>query len=212
MDALTPLQGNRPRTPIQSRAQEKRDRILAAAFELFSERGYDAVGMRDIAAAAGVSIGSVYAYFADKKQTFVEVFALYAKELEQSFFNQIDSNVSDRVDIEEFVYSLIGRFFDIFRKHLMMHRDCIIMSLTDDQVRSAYAELERRGEETLVSSFAKRFGDLIDVRDIEAARLVVHKTVDEIIQYLLFYEVEIDRDRIFRETARMIARYLEKRE
>jgi AcrR family transcriptional regulator len=212
MEESSLIPGIRTRTPVQTRAQEKRDRILDAAFDLFSKRGYDAVGMRDIAAGAGVSIGTVYAYFADKRQTFVEVFSLYSKELERTFFSQIDRNVPDRLDIEAFVYTLIRRFYDIFRERLNIHRDCVIMSLTDDQIRSVYTGLERRGEETLVGSFLERFGGQIEMRDSEAARLVVHKAIDEIIQYLLFYEVEIDKDRVFRETARMIARYLEKRE
>ncbi len=84
------------RTPIQPRAQEKREKILNAAFELFSERGYDAVGMRDIAAAAGVSIGTVYAYFADKKRIFIEVFALYSAELKRAFLNHIDRDLAGR--------------------------------------------------------------------------------------------------------------------
>ncbi len=85
------------------------------------------------------------------------------------------------------------------------------MSLLDDQAGSIYAELERRGEEAVVGAFFDRFRDRIDVADTPAVQFVVHKTIDEIIQYLLFYEVPINRDRIFRETARMIARYLEKR-
>ena len=213
MDENAPRERNKPgaRTPVQPRAQEKRDRVLSAAFDLFSRLGYDAVGMRDIAAAAGVSIGTVYAYFVDKKKTFVEVCALYSAELEHSFFNHIDEGLPDHPDVEEFVYGVIRRFFDIFRTHINIHRDCVIMSLTDDQVRSVYTALERRGEETVVGAFTERFGDRIEVRDAEAARLVIHKTIDEIIQYLLFYEVPVDRDRVFRETARMIARYLEKR-
>jgi AcrR family transcriptional regulator len=199
------------RTPVQSRAQEKRERILYAAFDLFSERGYDAVGMRDIAAASEVSIGTVYAYFADKKSIFVEVFAFYSAELERSFFNSIGGDLPEHPDIEEFIYGIITRFFDIFESRHRMLRDCVIISLTDKHVRSVYTALERRGEETIVGAFSERFGDRIEVRDAEAARLIIHKTIDEIIQYLLFYEVSIDHDRVFRETARMIARYLEKR-
>jgi hypothetical protein len=114
-------------------------------------------------------------------------------------------------DIEEFIYGIISRFFTTLSGRLRIHRDCVVMSLTDKEARSVYAALERQGEETIMSAFIERFEGRLEVRDREAVSLVVHKTVDEIVQYLLFYEVPIDRDRVFRETARMIARYLEKR-
>ncbi|MFG1302946.1 TetR/AcrR family transcriptional regulator [Xanthobacter autotrophicus] len=44
-----------------------RDRIRDTAALLFSERGYEAVSMRDICAAAGVSKGAVYHHFLSKE-------------------------------------------------------------------------------------------------------------------------------------------------
>ncbi len=64
-----------PRQPRQARSRAKRDAILAASARLFAERGYDATTTNDVAAAAGVSIGTVYAYFRDKRQIFLSLFA-----------------------------------------------------------------------------------------------------------------------------------------
>lgn len=53
------------------RADQKvstRTRLLAHAEALFTARGYDAVGMRDVAAAAGVSTGAIFANFAGKDE------------------------------------------------------------------------------------------------------------------------------------------------
>ena len=44
-----------------------RRRLLTVAAEVFAARGYAATGMRDLAAAAGVSTGSLYHYFPDKR-------------------------------------------------------------------------------------------------------------------------------------------------
>ncbi|UXZ38587.1 TetR/AcrR family transcriptional regulator [Cupriavidus gilardii] len=46
---------------------------MAAALELFVERGYAATRLEDVAAAAGVSKGTVYLYFANKKELFKTV-------------------------------------------------------------------------------------------------------------------------------------------
>lgn len=48
----------------------RREQLLAAAFELFVTRGYDEVGMEDVARAAGASKGLVYHYFPTKKDLY----------------------------------------------------------------------------------------------------------------------------------------------
>ncbi len=51
----------------RARKEEVRSRILQEAIALFGERGYEATGMREIAGAAGTSIGNCYFYFANKE-------------------------------------------------------------------------------------------------------------------------------------------------
>ncbi|MDP3505093.1 MAG: TetR/AcrR family transcriptional regulator [Myxococcales bacterium] len=44
----------------------RRARVLEVATRLFAERGYEATSVNDVAADAGVSIGTLYKYFPDK--------------------------------------------------------------------------------------------------------------------------------------------------
>ncbi len=52
-------------------AADTRDRLLRAAADVFAERGYDGTRVADIAAAAGVSNGALYAHFASKAELLV---------------------------------------------------------------------------------------------------------------------------------------------
>ncbi|WP_433889280.1 TetR/AcrR family transcriptional regulator [Streptomyces sp. CA-111067] len=56
-----------PRAPQQQRSREKVARILAAASGLLETTPYDELGTKLIAAEAGVSVGVLYRYFADKE-------------------------------------------------------------------------------------------------------------------------------------------------
>jgi AcrR family transcriptional regulator len=60
----------RPRLP----ADERREAILAAALNLFSERGYDAVGMRDVATVCDLSATGIYRHFASKEALLIGLF------------------------------------------------------------------------------------------------------------------------------------------
>lgn len=53
--------------------QQTRAKVLAAARRLFSEQGYEGATIRDIASAAGMSTGAVFANFTDKSDLFREI-------------------------------------------------------------------------------------------------------------------------------------------
>ncbi|MFI6937176.1 TetR family transcriptional regulator [Streptomyces sp. NPDC050287] len=56
--------------PPRTESADTRDRILAAAREEFSERGYEKTSVRGIAKAAGVDSALVHHYFGTKEQVF----------------------------------------------------------------------------------------------------------------------------------------------
>ncbi|RZJ97226.1 MAG: TetR/AcrR family transcriptional regulator [Brevundimonas sp.] len=78
--AAEPVRMNR-RQAAKVRTREK---VLEAASQLFAERGYDAATIRDIAKAAGMSTGAVFANFQDKAELFEAVFTdRLSRSLEQ---------------------------------------------------------------------------------------------------------------------------------
>ena len=54
------------RRPVQDRSRAMVDRLLAATARVLAERGYAGLSTNRVAAAAGVSVGSLYRYFDDK--------------------------------------------------------------------------------------------------------------------------------------------------
>lgn len=67
------------KTPKQARSQHRVDAILDAAAELFEEGGYEGASTNEIAARAGVPIGSLYQFFTNKEailSALVERFAV----------------------------------------------------------------------------------------------------------------------------------------
>ena len=65
----------------QKQKAHRHDRILEAAAALFREFGYEAVKMEAIAAAAEVSIGTIYNYYQNKGDLLVAIVALEVHEV-----------------------------------------------------------------------------------------------------------------------------------
>ena len=67
-------------------AAETRDRLLRAAADVFAQRGYDGTRVADIAAAAGVSNGALYAHFASKADLLTGALRTHGRRLLADLF------------------------------------------------------------------------------------------------------------------------------
>jgi len=55
-------------------------RLRASALELFASRGFQATGIRDLAAASGLSLATLYYYMSNKEEL---LFSLMSESLER---------------------------------------------------------------------------------------------------------------------------------
>jgi AcrR family transcriptional regulator len=76
----------------EAEAQATRDALIKAALELFTERGYAAVGTEEIVARAKVTRGALYHHFADKRDLFRAVFERVEGELMERIGARMDAS------------------------------------------------------------------------------------------------------------------------
>lgn len=74
--------------PAPKGSDEKRQLILDAAVELLSEGGYSALSIRGLAARAGISLGLLYYYFADKHAVFATLMQAHQEAMVDLLDNQ----------------------------------------------------------------------------------------------------------------------------
>ena len=70
-----------PRTRKAEQSEATRGALIAAARELFAERGYASVGTEEIVRAAGLTRGALYHHFDGKKDLFRAVYEEVEREL-----------------------------------------------------------------------------------------------------------------------------------
>jgi AcrR family transcriptional regulator len=89
MDSSTPIR-------LTPKAILTRQRILDTALRLFATNGYDGTTMRDIAAAAGCSLGLAYRYFASKEDMVLELYLWLVDRLEDQVRRLPAASIADR--------------------------------------------------------------------------------------------------------------------
>lgn len=82
---------------LSTRAARTRSALLAAGFELLSERPIDAIPIDDVVAKAGVAKGSFFNHFADK-QTFAKAIAADVRREVEALVAQANADISDPIE------------------------------------------------------------------------------------------------------------------
>lgn len=78
---------------------DKRERIVAAAYDVLSKKGYDRASTKEIATTAGVAQGLINYYFPSKDQLFAEVFRRETERYCKAFEGAIDFNQKEPLTI-----------------------------------------------------------------------------------------------------------------
>lgn len=105
------------RKPTQKRALEKYDKIIDAAFKLFNENGYYNTTTADIAAEANVATGSIYAYFKDKKDIYLQVLKNTSEDFNYPTKNFWIENNDKDLHEPSIVKNLFTKFLKLMLEH-----------------------------------------------------------------------------------------------
>ena len=86
---------------------DTRERILNAAMQAFSEKGFNGVSVDEIAKRAGVKKALIYYYFPSKDRIFKEVWDRSLDELEKHLFDEIENEKSYMKKLKGFLKAYI---------------------------------------------------------------------------------------------------------
>lgn len=158
------------------RRGDTKENLFNAAVELFSQNGYDAVSMREIAAAVGVTEAAIYRHFESKAAILNEILAVFKRKLEGYLLtkDQVDKLIETDTT-RELMERCIGRFTEedtpfmarayriMYMEHLTnkMAMDLIIFQLHDATAQSIQYVLDKLMECGRIPSFDTRLYSLL---------------------------------------------------
>lgn len=195
----------RARVPRQERGKKTREKIIKAARSVFSRKGYYGTDSNEIAAEAGVSTGSFYAYFNDKKHVFIETLKSYNSEVLQKAFHDFEG-IKTR-NSKDLIQHLLQRLILAHDLSPKFHKEIISMMHIDSEV-FAIQSAEEDKIVKFIESLMTQNKESIKVQNIRAAAFLVYKTGESIIHSIKIYKGPLNEKELLGELTSMICSYL----
>ncbi|MEW6129213.1 MAG: TetR/AcrR family transcriptional regulator [Acidobacteriota bacterium] len=195
--------------PKQERSKQTREKIIQAAIQLINTKGYEKTSSNDIAAEAGVSVGSFYTYFADKRQILLTIFDRLSNDLSNDIFDTIGPEHLFDKDLRGNIRLAIANALDNEGKRTGLQRAIHEMVIKD----SEFAERRKAVMQKSISklreliSLAKKAGLTCEV-DPDTAAFIVHRVVFDLSQDYISECCELDKEIAIDALTDMIYRYV----
>jgi AcrR family transcriptional regulator len=163
----------------QDRARRSYLALIDAATALFGARGYDAIGTPEIAQRAGVSVGTFYRYFDDKREIYLEI----ARRTMTSGYRKTIAGLGAERFVgrarRETISETIAILFDHVLAYPDLTRSFREMSLRDPEMSALSQAVEQFSTARIASLIASIVGRDV-VPDPEATAWVLHAAVMEV--------------------------------
>ena len=198
-----------PADPKQARSKQTKEKIIQAATGLFMERGYEKTTSNEIAAAAGVSVGSFYVYFTDKRQLLLTIFDRLADEMFKHAFDSLRPETLFDSELSVAIRQAVANTVEDKQRMSGLHRVIGEMVLKDAEFAARQKALIERSLSKIreIISLASKAGLTWEI-DVEAATFVVHRVVFDVSQDYVTGAVEFDKERAIDSLSDMIYRFL----
>ena len=171
--------------PVQQRGRVRFDAILASARELLAQRGLEGFTIDDVAAHAGIPVGSIYQYFPNK-------FAIVAELDARDTFSLIDDLLANAARFPTEAWQPeIDRIIDLIAKHWVedpSRRAVWLAMRSTAATQSLAAEHSRALVATLVPMIAR-----LAWRRTPDEQVAIGEVVVEVCQSLLHFAVSDGR-------------------
>jgi len=194
------------RKPRQARSQERVNRILDVAEELFASQGYTATTTNAIAAHAQVAIGSLYQFFPDKTAILQALALRYAEKLHQQL-TAIGEPEQVTGSLANYVTQLIDTTNQFFAENPSYYAIFMEVQGTIQELEKIDEAADARLIQDLARSLAKYDARLAPA-DYDAIAFVLVKAIGTLLWLSLSQETEF-RQRLVEETKRLTLTYLQ---
>ena len=191
------------REPRQARSRARLAQILAAADAILAEEGVEALTIRRIADRAGVSVGTLYQFFADKGSVVDAVAHAYIAEFDGLVEGLVSS--ADGGDWSDPVGRIVDEFVALYRSH-----PGYVALWSGRHLSPELARADEANNQLIAAGVQRLLADHAGVADndrLELAVQVAVRAADALLQYAFTVSPEGD-DGVLAELKTLLRLYL----
>jgi len=195
--------------PMQSRSVETCSNILQAAGELFAANGFAPTTTHQIAARAGVSVGALYRYFADKEAIVIELYRREVTDQRRRVLSTFALPKGISPEIATLVRQTIAMALKLYAERPGLRR------VLDEQSRKIpeLIELRRAQDEQVRGAVVEILAAVpgVTLPDLEAGAYLITLFVDSLIDDHILHGARnggFDDERITEAAVDFIVRYV----
>jgi AcrR family transcriptional regulator len=186
--------------PRRGSPTQTRERLVAAAAQLFNRGGYHGTDSNQIAREAGYSTGIFYKHFADKRDIFLAAYETWVV----SEWKGVEEELSLRGPRGEIALRLVALTVDFHTRWKGLRASLIELVFTDAKVRRFYRN-QRKRQLDLMARIRGEIGARHGRREDDAIHLfTMERTADAIAQGEL-RDLGLDRDTVVKALVEKVA-------
>lgn len=198
---------DKTRVPQQQRSMETKQKIVAAAMKLFSEKGFHATNTKEIAKEANVAVGSVYSYYTDKMEIFKDALALFHERFTGILQGHGALQLNTSQNKQELIRDVIEIMIKAHEVDIGFHREMDIMALSYPEIKDM-ADKEIRFFYKFTARLLRSWQQETRIKDPDAAATVLILAAHGVVEAVAFGGTGISRERLIEETVDMLHSYL----
>jgi AcrR family transcriptional regulator len=190
------------KTPVQRRSLRTRERILAGAAQVFAEWGYASGTTDRIAAAAGLSVGSVYQYFPNKDAILM---VLMRSHLDQSA-DVVREALAEPRPVEVWLPALTRAVVGLHAENPRLHQVLFEEAPRPPEIVARFRQVEQEAASAAATLLRADPGPAVAHPEL-SARFVV-ATVESLTHRFMGQAPQIHADELVDQIVSMILKYL----
>ncbi|MCM1965890.1 TetR/AcrR family transcriptional regulator [Streptomyces sp. G1] len=152
------------RQPLQARSQDSAAKVLDAALAILGSQGPGALTIAAVSKASGVSNGSIYHRFTDRRTLLVAAQDRFLAQIEETWLSRTAA-VWAISDDDALLARMIEAFTDVFTEHRLVFQAFMLSGYDDPQLRERGAASTRRAAREFGALLAERFGSPPEAAD-----------------------------------------------
>lgn len=183
------------REPKQKRSIQKKQLVIDTAKELFCKNGYHNTTTNEIAKQAGLSIGTLYSYFADKETILLELLEQY-NEYFYKVFEFIDTEENTLLfknDLRKWLYCLVDNLVKLHGPQKDFYRELESLYYSTPAV-TAVMDMQNERVRLKTLELMKKYQD--GMEDVEAASVIIIDFTSVLVDRIVFKDNSVNRQRL----------------